>query len=314
MAEKSHYIRIMNKTVGLNNTVEPAKLRQERTEDGYTVELATAYNIDIDKNGEPMRRRGFYKTLSTPAHSLFGGSNCFFVSGTTLYQLSNDLLSARAIRTDMQFGQRTDFVEVLDRTYYCNGYQNGYIVEGVSYPWEFEEYVGPPTHRVFSSPPIGHKLEVYNGRMYIAEGSTLWYSEPFAYSTFCLADSFIYFPYRIRTISATLEGIYVGTENRMYFLAGDGPKNFQSFSVANVGPFLGSAVKVRGYKLSGLHKLGYDPSGTVVIWASQEGIMLGLNNGRVMSLTQRRLTLPPANVSAGVIDDNRYKYLVLIQE
>ena len=96
---------------------------------------------------------------------------------------------------------------------------------GLSYEWTGDAYVGPPTTKTFDDPPIGHLLEHFNGRIYVANGCTIWYSEPFAYAWFNMAENFIPLASRVRMIRAVRGGLFVSTEEKTIFLPEAAPRS-----------------------------------------------------------------------------------------
>ena len=285
-------------TTGLNNKIDPVRLGADyRT--GLR-ELSEAQNIDIDSTGRPSRRPGYSQASAKPAHSLFPvGDYCLFVTGDALSVLETDWTDA-PIR-NVTVGARMSYVQVDDKAYYCNGYENGYVENRASHPWTAQDYVGPATTKTFSDPPLGHLLAIYNGRMYIAADSILWYSEPFAYSWYNKAANYIPFADRILMVRSVASGMYVSTKTKTYYLSGDQPLEFNITEVADYPAKIGSDCMVQGSRIHGL-----DYPGSVAMWTSTHGICVGSVNGHFMNLTEEKLVLPNTNQGAGFYFDGKY--------
>lgn len=291
-------IPFFKNTVGLNNT--HSSMRTSLNEG--TIELAEAWNIEIDDTGRPHRRSGYTATVRTEdSHSMFTGrAGTFFMSGTVLYRLNEDL-TRTAVGAGLTADAITDYVEVLDTIYFANGYEVGKIVNGVSSAWTVGTYVGPDTVRQFSGPPVGHLLAVCNGVMFIAAKNVLWASEPFGYSLFDMARNFVWFEDKIIMIKPTSDGLYVSTEKKVVFLSGTSVKNFQQMEVSSYPVISGTGITVDAENMLKGQKTGH-----AVLWTAINGIYLGLEGGECKRITEQRITLPYVSSGCAVFHGGRY--------
>lgn len=299
----SKIINIFKGSNGLNNVADNSRVRFN-PETGLT-ELATAYNVDIDDFGRISRRPGFATTARTESiHSLFSGDfGCFFISGDSLYRLG-DGYTKTGLRSGLTLGARMSFLPTNFRTYYSNGYELGYIIDNTSYAWVVDTYTGPPTTEVFSSPPAGTHLELYNGRIYTTVGNQLYYSEPFAFSWFNLASGYVWFKDKLRFVRSVSDGIFVGSNTGVVFLAGRDPKEFQVLRISSGVPVEFTDVKLDGVFVGAEEK--------VVMWTATDGIWVGTNGGRAKNLTSEKIVYPGSNIGSGVVYNN--KYISLLEE
>jgi hypothetical protein len=154
---------------------------------------------------------------------------------------------------------------------------------------------------VFSDPPTGYLLELFNGIMLIAQDNVLWYSEPFAYSWFDLAKNYIQFSDRLVMVKAVQGGIFVSTEKETFFYKGEAVKELQQLKVADYPAIEGTEASVSASKVGdgGI-------SGLAVVWASTKGICFGGPDGYFRNFTMRKLTYPAARYGAGLIKDGKY--------
>lgn len=295
----SKYFRLLSKATGLNNKVSPTNVIYD--EKSGIGDLCVAVNIDITNEGKIERRVGITATdINYSTHSLFTGINdTYFVSGSTLYALNTDFTSTVVV-SGITSGYPMSYCDVLDRTYYCNTRQKGYIRHRSNNSWIAGTYVGPDTYRVFSDPPIGSLLSLYKGRMFIAKDSTLWYSEPFAYNMFDMARSYIWFEQPITSILPVEDGIFVSAD-KVYFLRGNQPIEFVQ-SVISLYPVIGKT----GVIVQGENLLDKSYIGKCAIWTSQDGIFLGFGNGQVKNLTKDKLNLPPIGGGCAVYHNEAY--------
>jgi hypothetical protein len=134
--------------------------------------------------------------------------------------------------------------------------------------------------------PAGQVVGAYNGYSFVASGPYLWYSLSFEYELCHLRDGYIHMGAPVRTFAPVSDGVYVGLESETVFLSGADPAAFESVTVAPYGAVLGTEREVRNDLIS---KDGV--KGTAVMWASTEGICLGLNGGQFTNLTSERYSL-----------------------
>ena len=290
--------RVLQSSKGLDNRHDPVTLCREGV-----CYLAAAYNVDVERR--VCRRKGYRKVVDLPGHSpypYFGG--CLFVSNGRLMLLSPDY-SYAVLRTGLH-DSAMSYATVFNRVYYSNGYENGYVENAESHPWEVGEYVGPDTTRVFSNPPIGHILCLWNGRMFIAEGSTLWYSEPFAYHAYDLSRNFVPFSSRIRMVIGVADGMFVSDEHMTYALVGSSPEDWFVRKVADYPAVEGTALHVESSRIGD----GSLPPGMHAMWMSARGICLGGLNGYFRNLTEEHVKCPAGTRGTALIRDGRYITIV----
>jgi hypothetical protein len=298
-------ITVFRHATGLN--VKVAKSRVKYDPQTGVNDLTLAYNVEIDKSGQVSRRHGFAPTVRTEVcHSLFcDGGDCLFVSGDSLYKLNPDY-SRIGLRSGMTLNARLDCVQVVNRIYYVNGYELGYVEGDHSYVWSIPTQLATrPTFRQFSNPPTGHLVEHHNGRMYVAKDNVLWHSEPFAYNLFDYARNYIWFESKIQMVKSVFAGIFVSDMKRTYFLQGLHPTEFMRKVVCTYPAIMGTAVKIDGSYIGE----GYPER--AVIWASDNGICLGLPDGGFKNLSVSKIEYPNSNLGSAVAFED--KYICLLQ-
>ena len=305
-------VTLFRSTTGINNVVDPSRIIFD-PEKGIC-SLASAYNIDIDLVGGVSLRKGLTATAQDiPVHSLFcDGGDCFFVAGNSLYRLNSDY-TRTGIRTELTVGAMMSYCQLGKKTYYTNGFENGYVEDGVSYPWAAEPYVGPVTIKVITSPPLGHILAKHSSRIYIAVNDIVEYSEPFAYSWFARASNFIPFKSRVRMLRAVTEGLFVGTDTEVIFLKGKSPVEVEYAVVSDSPVVEGTDCTVPGDRFDFNVKYVEDKSKTLIaaIWTAQDGIYVGMHDGEVKNLTKETLQYANSQIGCAVFKDN--KYVALLQ-
>jgi len=301
--------KILSATAGLNTKVDPVRLSYD-PETGIA-DLAVAYNVDIDDTGRVGRRKGFTQQVSADCHSLFCDSGaCLFVTGDALTLLRSDY-STKALR-NVQPGAKMRYCQVDNETYYCNGWQTGRVVDEVSMSWVMADTrYGPDTKREYSDPPVGTDVAFHGGRMWVVEGDTLWYSEPFGFNYFDLAGCYLKFGSQVRSVRPVKEGLFVSDEDATYFFRGIGdPKEYYKIKVADYPvvqysdvKFFGKLVLYQGGEFSIDSSFG-DLS---AMWMSEQGICYGGYDGTFKNLTEGKIEKFPAALSgAGLYYNGSY--------
>jgi len=287
---------------GLANKIDPARI-QYNPKSGI-VHYAEAYNVDFDITGAVSRRLGYAATsVTTESHSFFdAGEYCVFVTGGSLCLLGMDY-TTKVIGINLTVGKYMSYCQVGNMVLYMNGVQRGVIREGATYVYAKPiDPRYPDATREYSDPPIGSIIRLFSGRVYIADGSTLWYSEPFGPSLFRLAANYIPFPARIVMVAPVLGGIFVSTTRKIYFLAGKDAKQFIQTVVAHYPAIEGTDVEVDGIALNA-GKISPLP---VQMFTTTSGICVGTSDGQMVNLTFDTLDYPKALRGCAVYTGKKY--------
>lgn len=163
--------------------------------------------------------------------------------------------------------------------------------------------------------PTGTAIEHYRGHMYVASGSTLWYSEPLSYELFDLSHNWIGFASPITMLGAVHDGMFVGTQKEVFFLKGTNTRDFERILVYSEGGVVpGSLVRGKGTGITDNTSLEGDSyggdRGDVLFWMTNRGIYAGSSGGKVEGLTSGQYdfsSLVAKSCAASVVDDgNEY--------
>jgi len=119
----------------------------------------------------------------------------------------------------------------------------------------------------------------------------MFHSEPFSYSAFDYARGYTLFPSRLRLMRAVNGGMFVGTENEIFFLKGKGPKDFEQDKVSDHPLLIGgySLNKVDGRNLGD----GKTFFGECIVLVNTEGVYIGGQGltGVFTPITEDKITL-----------------------
>jgi hypothetical protein len=148
------------------------------------------------------------------------------------------------------------------------------------------------TH-LYGTPPLGHLLAAFRGRLLIAQGNRLHFSSPYGYHLFRETDSHA-FHGRITMLAPMDDGIFVGASGRTWWASGTAPEAFSFTEVSEDEPIEGSLVYAPGGRIG---EGGGDR--TAPIWYAADGVVVGASGGVVRGMTEKFRIDPPA-LAAGM--------------
>jgi hypothetical protein len=297
-----HDVLLFDKTVGLTDAIDPVRL-----EDGM---LAKAENVVIDTSGAIKRREGMMSLSSSACHSLFScGSYGLGVFDGVLKLIESDF-SLTSLLSLVGSG-RVSYVLGFDGSYDCvffsNGTVNGKVVNKHYSAWTTGSYVGVASTgskviEYLTAPPIGQFLEIFNGRMFVAVGNLIYFSETFDYSRFQVTP--FVFSSKIQLMVGVTGGMYVGTEDEILFLSGNDPYELSRVRVMIGRAVVGSCVKVTA------SDIGLQAKAEVIVFSvSGEGVCIGDSSGSIQNLTKIGIQFPSDFVGAGCVTEDK-QYIV----
>ena len=143
--------------------------------------------------------------------------------------------------------------------------------------------------------PVGTFTAFWSGRALVAVGPVLYASRTNSWESFDIMRDFKQFPKPITMIQPVDDGIYVGTEGELAFLAGNEFDKLAYRQVIDVGVVPGSGVAVPGDLVQLGQSVG---SGSAMICIAGGAIVAGFNGGTVSRMTDGRYTTSAAEVAA----------------
>jgi hypothetical protein len=298
---QAKFIPLLTTATGLNNTLDPVRIAYD-LKTGES-ELSQAVNVDIDNSGRINRRRGRTLRVATAGRDAFvSGETCLFVSGTMLYRLTPGY-TTEVVRPGLTLGARMRYTPIADRIYYTNGYETGYVRQGLDYAWRKGDYTPPEgDRRTLSEPPVGHLIGWFAGRALVAKGSAVFASEPSFYGVFDLHGGVRLFPEQITMLRGTKEGLWVGTSGRVEFYRGTKWEELRREHKAGYGVLEGSDALCPGEKLKA--------PGQQVLFTTPKGICAGSEDGTFVNLTESKLTFPSGRFASAAVAGDRYLLLI----
>ena len=158
--------------------------------------------------------------------------------------------------------------------------------------------VYPAMFKFAGAPPPFQCAAICNSRLVVGSGDVVFYSYPYAYEVMDLRFNYIPLQTRVEVIAAVEGGTFVGTENEIYYMAGDIADPSDVRVVASYG-----AVRNSHPMQLESHELNVDRfSGRGVLLVTKRGYGLCLDGGSYINITEGEVVFPTAPVTgSGVV-------------
>lgn len=287
---------VLQQFAGLRNTVGAERL-------GPT-DLETAVNIDLDDAGQIRRRRGYTLVSAGDFHSLHRTDQ------GAIYGVKNGALGL--INSNYTFvsilagagDAPISYAQVGETLYFSSEDVSGKIdlTTNTSSAWgastSESTWLSPvvnPTAtltqirgKLLGKPPMASYLAYYNGRIYLASGTTLWATELYLYDYVDKTKNFLQFEAPITGVGVVTDGLYVGTETATWFLSGSF-NEMRRIRVSGDGVLPRSMVDASA---EDIQKSTTNLSRRAVLMMTKSGLCVGYDNGVFTELTDERVWFP----------------------
>ena len=151
--------------------------------------------------------------------------------------------------------------------------------------------LGAPCQTLNLQPmPGGHLVRTQGGRMFVARGNTLWFSEAMRPHLIAPRRGFISFVGRIRLLEFVDGGAFVGDERGVWWLGGEDPTQYAMRLASDAVPVAMSGITAAAHELG---VSGSTSTSDMALWLSSHGHMLGAPGGQVSALNADRIRLAP---------------------
>jgi len=143
--------------------------------------------------------------------------------------------------------------------------------------------------------PGGQFVRGFGGRLLVANGATLYYSEALRPHWMHAAHGFIAFASPIRFIEPLAgSGVFVGQSDGVYFLAGDEPQQWRLQKASDAAPVAHSGLLAPMRHFGALQSASDAPC---AMWLSAQGHCCGLAGGEVIALNAQRIRANTRNTA-----------------
>jgi len=166
----------------------------------------------------------------------------------------------------------------------------------------------PFRYYLCTPPPPGDILELYNGRIFIADGKYLYFTMPHAYGLCKSYKDFFRFSQDIDMVGAVEDGLYVSAD-KIYFIP--------FTKVAEAQPILKAPYKaIKGTMArSNSSVMNLESDGEVIAFYTEQGMCVGANSGQFLNLTyDKYVPQDAASPGSAIIreEDGVSQYVALV--
>ena len=144
----------------------------------------------------------------------------------------------------------------------------------------------PLTTQFMSGPPPGRIIREYNGRMYVADGPTVWYTEPYSPELVSTAGGFLQFAADVTVMEPGENGMWI-VSDKTEFYAGSSPLEFRPRTVLDYGAIYGTSQVL--------------PQTKDALWYSTRGVVMGAKTGQATNLQEANVATDSGTTGAALV-------------
>jgi hypothetical protein len=285
---------------GMNNILDPVDIAIE------TGKVVDGVNVDFDNGNSTNTRQGYTVAYSGSYHSGWSNDNettAYMISGGWIYEFDGE--GAPYAIVQLSNNNRCEFCQVNDVVVYSNGVDFG-VIGGI-----FNQRRTYSTD--FKSATLGGRcLEFYNGRLYFARGNSLYCTDVFDVEHVDVRFT------RVATFQNTItmckhveDGLWIGTEEYVYFLKGDDIQEggFEQIIVAKAGVVYGTACKINAEYIPEAQN-----TNIVIIFLTTKGICSGGNAGKYVNHSFNEVSFDVSTSGIATIRKSAgiHQYIVIV--
>ena len=157
--------------------------------------------------------------------------------------------------------------------------------------YDIVEYMrGAPARTQFLEPlPPGDIIRWHNGRLFVASGSNLFFSEALRPHLHRPGHSVIPFRGDITMVESVGSGIFVGDERGVWFLRGGDPNDFNQQLVSPTPVVAGSSLVLPAEYFP---EQQTRTEGLCAVWLCSDGYAIGTSGGNTLEPQRERIRIP----------------------
>jgi hypothetical protein len=242
--------------------------------------LKEGRNIDIDDEGFWRLRpgRSAAKYSGSGIHSGDKKGSGLFMEGSVLKQLKADY-TTMIIAT-----MNSDGAMVYENIPGIGiAISNGTDI-GIVKNYNYTAFTNPLT-QYKRAIPAGQILAWYNGVLYVASGSDVYYSDAFNYGIMDTRNKKKRLKSYVTMIQSVDDGMYVSDSDNTFFWSGTTPHNFSVKVMADYPAIYGMSDKVEK------QLVGDGSIGITAFWMSKKGMCSGTASGQFTNLTLKKYSI-----------------------
>lgn len=145
--------------------------------------------------------------------------------------------------------------------------------------------------------PGGSCIRADAGRIYVARGDTLWFSEPLRPHLVAARHNFVRFVGAIGFVEFVDGGCYVADDRGVWWLAGSDPTEWRMALASDAVAVANSSIVLPSYRVGALQSRA---TTDCAVWLSANGYMVGAAGGQVAALHPERIRIAPGHVGRSI--------------
>jgi hypothetical protein len=272
--------------MGMDNRAPDSKLRLP---EGAGHLLRDALNVDVTEQGTVKTRTGYERVVpGGDCHSLWapvGGAFALYCDTGSVYRLgvsSIGVVDRTMVATGFGYSAPVRYAQVNEAIYFTDGIRAAsYHPRSGPTPAWLSAMTDVVNEQVLAPMPAGQCIAYHAGRLLVAVGSVLVYSEPFSPNVRDVAAGYEMFPAPITCIAAVEGGVFVMAD-QTYFI----PDGFPAKEVRAVLAY-GAPEQQAGYRQDGgAH------------WMGTEGVVSCSKRGELQNLQEEHIALSVTGAAA----------------
>jgi len=142
-------------------------------------------------------------------------------------------------------------------------------------------------------PPIGEHLAFSGSRVFVATDNFLFASLPFTYHLFDLTKDYWVFPAPITMLAQHQTGVFVSAD-KLYFLSTVNDE-WPLRTISKYKAITGTVTYIDGQEFE------EEIDELLPLWVSQNGVLVGLPNGKVKNLTEGKIDIGESTSGASIV-------------
>lgn len=146
---------------------------------------------------------------------------------------------------------------------------------------------GKPLDTQFlSKPPAGRIIRRFNGRIYIADGPVVWFTEPYAPDLVHRGRGFFQFAAPVTVMEPGESGMWF-VSDKTEFYVGTGPEDFKVVQKLGYGAVYGTSRLL--------------PRTHDAVWYSEKGVVMGTRDGQATNLQEANVAVGSGTAGASLV-------------
>lgn len=265
---------------GFINAIPPEYVLERTSKEG-PAGLTAAVNVDINRVGEAVTRDGWSSIDDAPASSIYEvGDRTFGVVGGFVGELFDGGFTAWLPAAYASWTMAEDILFFATESAVYRADPN----TGSALQLPFSP-APKGDSRLLTRMPGGRFLSYWKGRLVLARGTSIYFSEPMNYGSCDQLRGVYPSGVAIQWMTVLETGIYFASRETVFFLKGSSPLNLERSTVYNRS-WRGAAISIPTTDMDPELVGGVEE---VAVWIGERGFVIGTPSGAVKAVQAARI-------------------------